>query len=239
MITTVTHPLADSYVSQAEMATYLTGRSEKAQWDALSTDQKDRLLVRATTHIDTQRYFGQKLIQYDGNYRLRQALQFPRTPHVYLYGSVTSVVSGTKVIVDSMVDRPQYAKDMFKLGSMSIVEGTGRGDIYDITASTTGGEVTTSSTITSIDTTSRVMIFAPISVRVKMAVMEQAVAIMNGIVDRAFMQALGVKSYTIGDLSETYGGANGADAADGSGVILSPETKGLLSGLISRIGRLV
>lgn len=239
MITIVTHPLADSYVSQAEMTAYLLGRTEKAQWDALTSDQKDRLLVRATTHIDTQRYFGYKLVQHDGNYRLRQALQFPRSPHVYLYGSVTSVVSGTKVVVDSMVDRPQYAKDMFKLGSMSIVEGTGRGDIYEISASTTTGEVTTATTITAIDETSRVMVFAPISTRVKMATMEQAVAVMNGIVDRAFMQALGVKSYTIGDLSETYGGANGSDAADGSGVILCPETKGLLSGLITRIGRIL
>jgi hypothetical protein len=84
------------------------------------------------------------------------------------------------------------------------------------------------------DTTSRVLLIEKVPLKVKYAVFEQALYICNGGGERQKLQSEGVKSYSIGDLSETF-----ADNMVGSGKIaISNEARGLLKGLYTIIGRL-
>jgi len=72
-----------------------------------------------------------------------------------------------------------------------------------------------------------------IPVKVKFATCEQAAYILSESGSKRLqLQAEGVKSYSIGDLSETFGGANTSETP------VSVVAKGYLKGLISRIGRI-
>jgi len=231
-----THPLADSYATVAEADAYLASRSDAANYLALTTEQKEAQLKLATMQIDSFRFFGNEVFPTNNHYRLKQALKFPRTPAKPV--DVTEMPSTVHVRVSALIDQVQYPDDLWNKGAMVVVEGTGRGNTLYIEdfISNTGIFTISNPNNVVVDASSDVYLIMPIEPKVKMATYEQALFNINGAMARAQAQGAGVKSYSIGDLSETFGG-NGASAT--SGVLLSPEAKNLLSGLISRIGRIV
>lgn len=236
IIATPTHPLADSYVTLAEANTYFTSRGDAALWTALTDAQKESQLKLATMQIDNNRFFGNPIFPTVNFYRDKQALKFPRTPAQRF--DVNSVPDTTHVVINQVINQPQYPDDLWNKGAMVVIEGAGRGNTFSITdfVASTGTFTIENAGGVVLDETSDVYVIKPIETRVKQAVYEQVLFNLNGAMERAQAQSAGVQSYSIGDLSETFG--NGAGSAS-SGALLSPEVKTLLSGLISRIGRII
>lgn len=233
MITTPTHPLADSYLSLTEANDLMENRlSGYDEWNALDDDKKERLLKIATSHIDSLRFFHEAHYPRPADYRDKQALKFPRTNSERATGKARSV--STNTLTDSdRANRSDEPTDYWKYGALVIYEGTGRGKTYEITAfDATTGTFTISGTFDpAIDTTSYYKAIYKIPQEVKLATLEQALYILNGGGERAKLQSEGVQSYSIGDLSETF---NGQGA--GNSLPISHEARGYLSKLISRIG---
>ena len=232
MITTPTHPEADSYVTLLEAEALLTNRSNMEGWNALNNDQKEQLLVMATSHLDTLRFFHDLHYPIAMHYRDKQALKFPRTNSRRMSGKVRTV--GANYFTDTnLANRQDTPDDFFKGGAVIIYEGTGKGKTYDVTAfENATGKITVATDFSpAIDTTSYYVVIQKIPVEVKKATVEQALYILNGGGERAKLQAEGVKSYSIGDLSETFG-----DNGVGGSLSISQEARGFLSKLISRIG---
>lgn len=230
---TPTHPNADSYIALADADTYLDNRSDTSEWDALTDDQKEQLLRIATRQIDTFRFHGVKLYHKPIEYRLEQALEFPRSNIFNMSGSVNSATNST-LVCSTLANNASMPNDYWNNGAVVIINGTGKGQvklISDFDMST--GTVTISGTWdTNPDSTSTFRLILEIPQKVKDATVEQAFYLSKGGGSRARLQAEGVTSYKIGDLSETFeGGVSGTE------VKLSNEAMALLGKYISRIGR--
>lgn len=233
--TTPTHPLADSYVTVAECDAYLQNRKDIANYSGLTNDQKEALLKLATKHIDTLRFHGERLFETPGYFRAAQILKFPTCHQEQKSGSIATV-NGKKITSPSLQNISTLPDDFFNGGALVIIDGSGKGKTYkvkDFTCET--GEVEVEQEFSpAVDTTSRFIITEQVPLKVKYAVIEQALYLANGGGERQKLQSEGVKSYSIGDLSETF-----ADNMIGSGKIaISNEAKGLLKGLYTIIGRL-
>lgn len=233
MITTPTHPEADSYLSVNEADSLMENRLGMFdEWNALDEDKKERLLKIATTQIDSLRFFHDLHYPVPADYRDKQALKFPRTNSRRATGKVDSV--STNYFIDSdRANRSDEPENFWKYGAVIIYEGTGKGKTYDVTAfEMSTGKVTIDGTFSpAIDTTSYYKLIQKIPQEVKLATLEQALYLLNGGGERAKMQAEGVKSYSIGDLSESFG-----EGGYGGSLPISTEARGYLSKLISRIG---
>ena len=233
--TTPTHPLADSYVTVAEADAYLANRKDIANYSALTSDQKEALLKLATKHIDSMRFHGEPIFESPMYFRMVQALKFPGCHQSQMNANVETV-NGKKITSNSLKNLATMPDDFWNGGGLIVIDGTGKGKTYKIAdfVSETG-EVTIEQDFSPApDTTSRVLLIEKVPLKVKYAVFEQALYICNGGGERQKLQSEGVKSYSIGDLSETF-----ADNMVGSGKIaISNEAKGLLKGLYTIIGRL-
>lgn len=233
--TTPTHPLADSYVTVAECDAYLQNRKDVANYTALTNDQKEAVLKLATKQIDSLRFCCEPIFKSPIYYRLKQALKFPTCHQAQKTGSVATV-DGKKITSNSLSDIATLPDDFFNGGALIIIDGTGKGKTYKVTDFVSAtGEVTIEQDFSPApDTTSRFIIVEQVPLKVKYAVFEQVLYLCNGGGERQKLQSEGVKSYSIGDLSETF-----ADNMVGSGKIaISNEAKGLLKGLYTIIGRL-
>lgn len=233
MITTPTHPEANSYLSVTEADELMENRlGMYDEWNALDEDKKDRLLRIATTQIDSLRFHYDLHYPIPADYRDKQALKFPRTNSKRATGKADSV--STNYLIDTnRKNRSDEPDDFWKGGALVIYEGAGKGKTYDVTAfELSTGKITIEGTFSpAIDTTSYYKVIQKIPTEVKLATLEQALYLLNGGGERAKMQAEGVKSYSIGDLSETFG-----DGGYGGSLPISTEARGYLSKLISRIG---
>lgn len=232
---TPTDPNADSYVSVTEADAYLVDRTDIASWTALTTAQKEQLLRMATRQIDSMRFFHTKMYHQAMDYRLEQALKFPRSNQKSLTGVVDSATTNT-IVCDDLVDEINYPNDYWNNGAIVIISGTGKGQVKLITdfVASTGTVTISGEWTTTPDTTSNFRIIKEIPLEVKHATIEQALYIVNGGGKRASLQAEGVTSYTIGDLSETFAGAGGSGE-----VKLCFEANSLLRGFVSKIGQFV
>lgn len=234
---TPTHPDANSYISLADANTYFANRTDVSDWSALTDDQKEAVLKLAVQQIDSLRFFSTRMIEKATYYRREQNLQFPRADHEALSGSVDSATT-TTIVDASLASHINYPDDYWNGGAVIITSGTGRGQtalISDFDSAT--GTVTVSSAFsTTPDSTSQYMLIAKIDNKVKYAQCEQALYLVKGGGERAKLQSEGVKSYSIGDLSETFG-----DGAVGGGQTtpIASEARGHLRGLISRIGKMI
>lgn len=233
MITIPTHPQADSYLTVTEADDLMENRlGMYDEWNALDDDKKERLLKIATNQIDSLRFFYEAHYPRPADYRDKQALKFPRTNSRRATGRATSV--STDYLIDTnRANRSDEPDDFWKGGALVIYEGAGKGKTYEVTAfELSTGKITIDGTFSpAIDTTSYYKVIQKVPQEVKLATLEQALYLLNGGGERAKMQAEGVKSYSIGDLSETFG-----DGGYGGSLPISTEARGYLSKLISRIG---
>lgn len=233
--TTPTHPSADSYLTLAEANAILANRTNVSDWTGLTDDQKEAILKMATYHIDTLRFFNDKVYKEAIHYRDKQALQFPRNNESMPAGTVDSATA-TTLVDDALANKSQMPDDYFIGWAVVITEGTGRGQTVKITDfDSATGTITVAAWSTTPDDTSQYRLVPKIVDKVKRATAEQALYLVKGGGDRARMQAEGVTEYKIGDLSEKYGGAN----MSAGKVAISNEARGYLVGLITRLGKLI
>jgi len=233
--TTPTHPLADSYVTVAEADAYLANRKDVANYTALTNDQKEAILKLATKHIDTLRFRSEPMFDDAMYFRLEQSLKHPNKDEEMMHGVVESVTT-KKITASALRDVQTLPDDYFNGGAIIIIDGAGKGKTYKVAnfVSATGEIETETNFSPAVDTTSRFTVVEAIEKKVKYATIEQALYLSNGGGERQKMQSEGVKSFSIGDLSETF-----ADGMIGSGkVAISNEAKGFLKGMWTIIGRL-
>lgn len=232
-----THPSADSYLTIAEATAILQNRTNVSDWTALTDDQKEALLKLATRHIDTLRFFGDLFFDRPIYYREKQALKFPRTSDkLNIPSGVADSATTTTLVDDALANNQNYPNDYFIGWAVVIKEGTGRGQTVQVTDfDSATGTLTVAGWATQPDSTSQYMLVPKIDDKVKYATAEQVLYLSKGGGERARMQAEGVTSYKIGDLSETFGNAQMA----ANKVAISSEAKGYLNGLITRLGKII
>ncbi len=231
LVTTPTHPSADSYATVAEADAYFQNRSNVENWSTLSNDQKEAALRLATRHIDSLRFFDRPFYTDPVEYRDRQMLHFPEVKQEGVRTGAVSSAAAAYVTAESLANQSQIPDDYYNGGALVIVSGTGKGQVSKISdfESATGKVTVDANFSTQPDATSTFRIFPRIAEKVKYAVFEQALYILSGGGDRKRMQAEGVTSFSLGDLSESYGGS--AIGAGMSRIPVCPDAKGYLRGL--------
>jgi hypothetical protein len=236
IIATPTHPDANSYLTVAEADAMITNRPNTQNWGDLTADQKAYALVMASEQIDALRFFDEKYYNQSREYRRKQSLSFPQRSSQSAKVKVNSVEANA-VVCGQLANRTNMPDDHWNGGALVVSDGTGKGQTYQISDfDMATGKVTISENFaTQPDSlTSYVTVIMPVPDKVKRAVVEQALFISSGGGERSQLQAEGVKSYSIGDLSETYGDG----ASSGGEMPISVQAKAHLKGLISRIGRI-
>lgn len=230
-----THPEANSYLSLTEANALMENRSSMlSEWSALTDAQKEKALVIATRQIDTLRFFHDPIYRTPQDYRNKQALKFPRTNTRQYSGKVDSV--STNYFIDAdLANRQDLPDDFYNGGAVIIYSGTGKGKTYGVLdfEMATGKVIIDGTFDPALDTTSWYRLIEAVPVEVKYACLEQALYLLNGGGERAKLQAEGVESYSIGDLSESFGGTN---VMGGYNLPISTEARGYLSRLITIIG---
>jgi hypothetical protein len=166
-----------------------------------------------------------------------QSLAFPRSNSTGVTGKVDDV--GANWVIDTtLIYRKGFPDSRWIGAGIRFNNGNQIGNVYTISAyDPNTGKLTISDeafdgTAPEVGDAFHVVEGVPSAVR--NATLEQALYIMGGGGNRARLQAEGVKSYSIGDLSETFGtvGATGK-------IPLAPEARAFLSPYISKIGRLI
>lgn len=235
IISTPTHPDANSYLTVSEADAMISSRPNTQNWGDLSADQKAYALIMATDQINSFRFFDDKYYHNARDYRLEQSLVFPQRKSRSAKVKVDSAESDS-VTCAQLVDRINMPDNYWKDGALVVSNNTGKGQIRQISAfDMATGKVTVSEAFTvTPDSTSYVTLIYKIPDKVKLAVVEQALFLSSGGGERSQLQAEGVKSYSIGDLSETF-----ADRGASGEMPVSVQAKAYLKGLISKVGRII
>lgn len=231
-----THPDANSYVTKDQADALVGNRKNNQGWSELTADQKTDLLIIATSQIDSFRMHHGPMYDNARDYRAAQGLKFPNCEAHNRFASV--ITAGANFITaNDLKDRSDLPDDFWNEGVIIITAGTGRGQIRQISdfEMATGKVTVSEAWTTQPDTTSRVRVVYKVPADIRMAVVEQALFLASGGGERSQLQAEGVQSYSIGDLSETF--AQGA--AGSSNMPISVQAKAYLKKYISRIGRFV
>lgn len=230
LVTTPTHKDANSYVSKAEADEYFEGYDlgdsddRHTFWHSKNLIDQENALKMAAKVIDKFRFFREKF--YDD-----QALEFPRDNAKTVTGTVDSGTAD--YFLDSNLQNDDdYPDDYFEYWCCEITEGTNEWDKRRISSSTrvTGKVDLESSFPSALDSTSQFKLIEKIPDAVKQAQCEIALWLLQGKhrEGRAKLQAAGVKSFSIGDFSETFG-----DIKD---IQVPKEAEDLLEPYISKIG---
>ena len=230
------HPDANSYATIEEANAYFDNRSGVENWSKLTEDVKTAALQLATKQIDSMRFFGEQLFDEAKYYRRKQALAFPREEDESYMGTVESV-GANYLVCSGLADKTYLPNDFFNNGFVVIIDGTGKGQtlkVSDFEMAT--GKVTVSENwATNPDTTSRFLVGVEIKKKIKYALFEQVLYVLNGGGERQRMQAEGVVEYSIGDLRERF---KESSVNDGK-VPICNEAKGYLRGLWTIGGKIV
>lgn len=235
--TILSHPDQDSYVTVAEADSYLSIKTQHTVWSSLNTTAKEGYLRQAAIQMDSFRYKSIKLYDKAKDYRLEQGLAFPRYfPQDLFYGRVVSATATTFKINDYLTSE-NTPDNVFNGGSVIIQEGTGRGQTLAITDWVySTGTGTVASWTTRPDSTSQVLLVLPIDKKVKYAQMEQAFFLAQLQQSNIEDVLLGLTSYKIDDLSETYDYKSLASTLVVNGMPFSESAHGFLKGLVDRTG---
>lgn len=195
VVATVAGFSTNSYVTLAEANTYFGNRYDTSNWDGLSTDNKEALLVQAARDIDLGNFTGNKY--YDS-----QSMQFPRDDHETVDGNCASgsltKFKHTDLKSDTYGEIPS---NYWKYGSVHFTSATLENEIYSIASSDVNGFVYADYSATPTSTT-KFIVFAPVDSLIKSAQCEQAHYILeHGLESYAEMRALGLEQLAIGDVS--------------------------------------
>ena len=199
---------ANSYLTLAEAEALMLERNDVSAWGAKSDDQKNRLLIQATSMIDTlmisgRNFFNTSLYQ--------QLLRFPvveTAVDFWLTNQGTADSGSTTTLVHSALESTTlYRDDIFNGGSVLITLGAGQWqhmtvDDFELSS----GALTFTEQSTAIDATSRYALIGPLPRAFKQAVAEQSLHLSNtGSLQRAQMVADGVVEHRAGNSSISLG----------------------------------
>lgn len=216
---------ADSYISIAEADTYFSDfYYGDTVWTAATTALKEQALKMATKIIDRFRFFHEKFDD-------EQRLAHPRS-NIETAASTASSGDTTHLTASIFANLIQYPDDYWNYGCIKIIYGTNRFEkrqIKDFIRSTGQFETLTAFS-SAIDSTSQFQAIKEIPRPIKHAQAEIALWIIKGDNkgSRAALQAEGVKSFSVGGLSETFEG--------GKDIPIPQEAQNLLDPFISKIG---
>ena len=230
------HPDANSYATLEEAKAYFDSRTGVENWEKMNKDAQAAVLQVATKHLDSLRFFGEKMFETARYYRREQMLAFPRKDAFSLTGNVGS--AGADYLIDAgIANRSNVPDDFFNNGFVVIMEGTGKGQtarVRDFEMAT--GKITVSENWgTQPDATSQYLVSVEVPKKVKYALFEQALYVVNGGGERQRLQAEGVVEYSIGDLRERF-----KESGINIGKIpVCNEAKGYMRGLWTIGGRII
>jgi len=216
---------SDTYATLAEANEYFSSfYYGDTVWSGAADALKEQALRMATKIIDRLRFFEQKLCN-------EQKLSFPRSNVETASGTAESG-STTTLVSTGLQNKDNYPDDYWNYGCVEIIAGTNKYEkrqITDFVRST--GTVTCAAFSVAIDSTSQFRLIKEVPRQIKHAQCEIALWIIKGNIQgsRAQLQAEGVKSFSIGELSETFDGKT-------QDVPMPKEAENLLSGFISKIG---
>jgi len=198
LVATVAGPNSNSYLTVTEADAYFTGRSDTSNWDALSTSDKEALLIQSTKDVDIGANYGGEPY-YDA-----QKLQFPRDDADSVEGNCASVANDRFKHSDLKSDTyMEIPNNFYKYGSIHFTSATLENQVYAIASSNTSGFVFASFSATPT-TTTQFIVFPPIDKDIKDAVCEQAYSTNEyKLGNYAEMRALGLYNVRIGDVSVT------------------------------------
>lgn len=222
-----THPEANSYITIAEADAVITSSS----WTGLTTTEKERKILDAMDIIDSHRFFDYPVISHPKYYRDKQYLAFPRG-YSFQYTCTIQSATITSVTTNVFKNNGNFFSNFCKDWALIITDGTGRGQTGQILSYDNGtGTITlTANLTTEPDITSRVLIIEKIPPEIKKATIAQVKYMLS--VDQSVLdaQAMGIKSRSIDDISETY--------TNQGSRLLSTEVQSILQGYIDITGSL-
>ncbi|MCK9461593.1 MAG: hypothetical protein M0R80_18345 [Proteobacteria bacterium] len=217
---------ANSYVSLAEANEYFSDfYYGDTVWSGATDTDKKSVLKMAMRIIDRFRFHGEKFDDL-------QVLKFPRSESDIASGTASS--GGVDhIICSSLANRIEFPDDIFKYGGIEVLSGTNKWEKRQISGfvrSTGRINFLTNFSVACDDTTS-FRIIDQVPLKVKHAQCEIAKWILEGknTSSRLQLQAEGVSSFSVGDLSETYDKSVDIN-------LIPVEAKVLLGGYISKIG---
>jgi len=231
-----THPDSDSYASLDEALEYLVMKKNFSVWQDLDDEVQEGYLRMATRQIDALRFCGIKKVPEAMYYRKEQKRLLPMYDCDDFGFSPTSV--GTLTVTSTVLANLAYMPDDYwNKGALIVTDGTGRGQTLSITdfVSSTG-TITVATMATTLDTTSQCMLVEEIEEEIKNATIEQAYYLAMGEDENIKARMQGVKSVSIGDVSESYSTPYTATI---NGISYSLETLAYLQGYLSHTGSII
>ncbi len=230
-----THPEADSYLSLAEANSYFANFYYTAnEWANAADTVKELALKSAAKVIDRLRFFDEKVSEY-------QKLKHPR------YGSVFGIFTVTISAVDSENPKTKFTvgsitsdnlpTDFYKYYGVKFKSGDNKNDYNQIKTydpETGAMELITASTDNMVVGDTLEMILK-VPDEIKYAQCEIARSMIENTFNtgRQKLQAEGVQSFSVGDLSETFSGAKLIDVA------MPKEAEDLLAPFICKTGIII
>ena len=190
------HPESESLVDISAADGYATNHPAAAIWSVLSEAQKETLLVTASRHVAACPLTAPPLLTRI-NTPLAQGLPVPTAEHKHRFGTSDDGTSTT--LVDMALG--DYPDDLFNLGAVTILEGSGEGQwatVTDFEAAT--GTLSLSPAMTvAPDTTSRYLLIWPLPRLAQGAVIEQALHLAGGVnLDLLDEVSMGIASQSLG-----------------------------------------
>lgn len=217
---------ADSYATLAEANSYFSDfYYGDTVWSNASDSNKELALKMAVRIIDRFRFFNNKFAN-------EQKLSFPRSNAETVTGTADSGSTTGLICLNILADKDQYPDDYWNYGCLEIIEGTNKYGKKQITGFVRDtGAVTSGAFTLAIDSTSQFRLIKEVPKQIKFAQCEIALWILKGDIkgSRAQLQAEGVKSFSVGGLSESFSG-------NVSDIPVPKEAENLLSSFISKIG---
>jgi hypothetical protein len=206
----VSGPVSTSYVDLDRADSYFLQRVNSADWAAATDDEKAIALINGTRAI--QAYPGISDKRFD-NFNSDQALYFPYTNVRTVKGTVDSATN-TTLVSSELEDIDNQPDDFWNYGSVKITDGTGVGQIREISdfVNSTGTVTVDVAWSTNPDTTSTYQLIAKIPEDIIRACCEIAYLytpdattdVIDSSTPRGDLQADGVESFRIGDHSEKF-----------------------------------
>lgn len=227
LITILTHPEANSYVTIEEVEAIIKTTS----WTSLTKAEKEQKIIDAVDVIDSFRFVDYPVVSTPRYYRDKQALAFPRDfCKKYTFTISNSTIS--TITTNNFLNNQSYFNNFCKDWALIVTDGTGKGQTLQILSynNETGIITTTEDFTTQPDTTSQFIIIEKIPEKIKKATILQIKYMLS--IDQSVLdaQAMGIKSRSIDDISETYTNAGGR--------LLSTEVENILKDYIDRTGSL-
>jgi len=224
-------PYANSYITIEEAIDYFTNFYYGANaWANATAENRASALKMATKIIDRLRF-------HDGKYSEAQALAFPRNDKPSAFGFYVDEIVSPKVFKNTSSKSTSLTTREYKYAGAKFTNGGNLGFFTEVKAyePITGTFELYDVPPTGLSVGDNIELIPEIPTKVKFAQCEIALSILAGKFNtgRAKMIAEGVKSYSIGNVSETLEGGLSSD------VPMPKEAENLLQNYISRVGYLI